>query len=78
MIGMSPSGPQQFLLPRCDVDIEVIVAGSPEKPVPKLETVLLKPSDGVVCLSWRAALPCDKKTLKVEEVRVQAEAGKAP
>jgi hypothetical protein len=41
-----------------------------EYPPVNLETVLLEPDENRVALTWRAALPCDRKVLKVEKVTV--------
>ena len=68
--GASPAGPIAFPLPAANLHVEVKVAGGIEHPPVNLETVLLEPDDNRVSLTWRAALPCDRKVLKVEKVRV--------
>ncbi len=68
--GASPQGPIAFPLPAANLHVEVKVAGSLEHPPVNLETVLLEPDENRVALTWRAALPCDRKVLKVEKVRV--------
>ncbi len=69
LLNVSPEGVQRFYLPRCEWEVEVRVAGKPEQPRMRLETVLLEPGVGRVCLTWRGALGCDKRALKVEEAR---------
>lgn len=71
LLNLSPEGALRFTLPRCAVDSTVRIAGMPERPPLRLETVHLTPAEGQVCLTWRGAVPCDKRTLKVEEVRFQ-------
>lgn len=67
LLNVSPEGMQRFSLPRCALEVTVRVAGQPERPPVRLETVLLEPSVSRVCLTWRGALGCDKRALKVEE-----------
>ncbi len=67
---MSPRGPLQFRLPTCQIEAAVRVAGNSASPPCHLETVLIEPGAGVLCLTWRAELPCDKKVLKVEQVEL--------
>ena len=68
--GASPEGPIAFPIPAANLRVEVRVAGGLEHPPVNLETVLLEPDDNRVSLTWRAALPCDRKVLKVEKVTV--------
>jgi len=68
--GASPEGPIAFPIPAANLHVEVKVAGSVEHPPVSLETVLLEPDENRVALTWRAALPCDRKVLKVEKVTV--------
>lgn len=68
VINASPKGPLRFKLPVCQIEMSVRVAGQIEKPPLNLETVLIEPTAAVLCLTWRAALVCDKKALKVEQV----------
>ncbi|MGH8228995.1 MAG: DUF2169 family type VI secretion system accessory protein [Steroidobacteraceae bacterium] len=68
--GASPEGPIAFAIPAANLQVEVQVAGSLEHPPVNLETVLLEPDENRVALTWRAALPCDRKVLKVERITV--------
>lgn len=68
--GASAEGPIAFPIPAANLRVTVIVAGSLEHPPVNLETVLLEPDENRVALTWRAALPCDRKVLKVEKVTV--------
>ena len=71
MTNMSPKRKQRFSLPICDLNIAVSIDGKIERPKVNLETVLLEPTDDKCCLSWRAAMPCDKKALKVSQINVE-------
>lgn len=68
--GASPEGPIAFPIPAANLRVEVKVAGSVEHPPVNLETILLEPDENRVALTWRAALPCDRKVLRVEKVTV--------
>lgn len=70
VVGASAKGRLRFRLPVCDLEAAVTVAGRTEEPPLYLETVLIEPDEERLCMTWRAALPCDKKALKVEEVEV--------
>jgi hypothetical protein len=70
LLHLSARSGQRFLLPRCEWAVTVKLAGRPEPLAMALETVLLEPSEARVCLTWRGALRCDKRVLKVDEVRV--------
>lgn len=68
--GAAPDGPIAFALPAANLDIQIRVAGSIERPPAHLETILIEPDENRVCLTWRAALPCDRRIRKVEKVVV--------
>lgn len=73
VVGASPDGPIAFAIPAANLRLDVKVAGSLEHPTANLETVLIEPDENRVCFTWRAALPCDRKVLKVEKVTVRRE-----
>ena len=68
--GALPDGPIEFALPTARLAIAVTVAGSVEEPEVHLETLSIEPDRNRVCFSWRAAVPCDRRTLKVEKIVV--------
>ncbi len=68
--GAAPDGPLAFILPAANLEIEARVAGSVERLPAQLETIHIEPDENRVCLTWRAALPCDRKILKVQKVTV--------
>lgn len=70
LVGVSPRGLLSFGLPRCSFDMTARVAGRVEQPALNLETVLFEPDDERLTMLWRAAIPCDKQALQVEQVEV--------
>jgi hypothetical protein len=70
VLGATPDSPVSFTVPVAHLEVQVKVAGSLERPPVNLETVLIEPDENRLCLTWRAALRCDRKVLKVEKVTV--------
>jgi hypothetical protein len=68
--GATPDGPIAFSLPVANLEVEVKIGGALERPPVNLETVLLEPDENRLCLTWRAALRCDRQVLKIERVTV--------
>lgn len=68
--GVTPDAPISFALPASPLGVEVIVADSAQRPPVNLETLLLEPDENRACLTWRAALPCDRQVLKVGKVTI--------
>jgi hypothetical protein len=66
--GATPSGVLQFQLPAVSVDVNFRVAGTVHPRPGLLDTVLVEPDENRVVMVWRAALSCDKKLLRVEEI----------
>lgn len=66
--GVTPDAPISFVLPVSPLNVEVIVAGSAQRPPANLETLLIEPDQNRACLTWRAAVPCDRQALKVEKI----------
>jgi hypothetical protein len=67
--GATPSGLLRFQLPLVRMEVSYLLDGSPEKRPANLDTILIDTDQARVILVWRAALPCDKKALRVNEVR---------
>lgn len=67
---LSRHGSLCFQLPICQLEAKVRIAGHTERPPLNLETVLIEPEEERLSMVWRAALPCDKQTLKVEQVDI--------
>src|SRR5262249_54409151 len=68
--GVTPNGPVAFALPAAPLKLEVKIAGAMQQPPVDLETLLIEPDANRLCMTWRAALPCDRQALKVEKVSV--------
>ena len=77
LIGVSPRGPLTFELPRCGLAIAGRVGGDWLSMQPELETIVLLPDDGVMTLSWRARLRCDRRVLDVERISITTERTRA-
>jgi hypothetical protein len=70
VFGVMPDGPIDFKVPDPRLTVRVIVAGAPEQPPANLETLSIEPDENRACFTWRAALPCDRKALKVQSIVV--------
>lgn len=66
--GCTPAGPLAFTVPVSPLDLAVMVAGAEVRPPANLETLLIEPDANRLCMTWRAALPCDRQVLKVEKI----------
>jgi hypothetical protein len=74
-IGVTPSGHLRCTLPRLAVEVGVAFGDTIERRTAMLDTVFLAPDDGVLTLTWRAAVRCDRRALAVTEIVVAAESG---
>lgn len=68
--GMHPGGPIQFDVPRVKLVTRITIAGKEENPEFTLETLILEPNPMTFSMVWRAALACDKKVMKIRDVKV--------
>jgi hypothetical protein len=68
--GVTPDGPIAFTIPDAHLVVAVTVAGSTSQPPANLETLSIEPDENRACFTWRAALPCDRRALKVEKIVV--------
>jgi hypothetical protein len=68
--GASADGPLAFPVPAARVQVEVRIGGAVERPPAHLETLLVEPDENRLCMTWRAALPCDRRVFKVEKIVV--------
>jgi hypothetical protein len=69
--GASPGGLMRFQLPQAKLRVTYKLDGALEERPAVLDTIIVQPDVASVVMIWRAALPCDKKALRVEEVRTQ-------
>jgi hypothetical protein len=76
--GVCRGGRLRLALPVVRPKIQIWMAGTWQRPPATLETVLFEPDEARVSLSWRAALRCDKRPLRVEAVSITEEGGPCP
>jgi hypothetical protein len=69
--GASPEGLLRLKLPTSRPKVTVAINWKLETPAVVLETVLIEPDDRRFCVTWRVAVPCDKKALKVQTVTIE-------
>ena len=67
---MHPRGNMTFNVPRVILNADVTMAGRSVKPPFNLETLLIEPNQLRLSMIWRAAVPCDKKALKISDVTI--------
>lgn len=68
--GMHPNGELKFNLPRLDLISQFKQGDRVDSAAFNLETLILEPNLLQLSMVWRAAYPCDKKALKIEEIIV--------
>lgn len=67
--GATASGSLRFQLPPVLVQVTYLLDQEPQVQPGNLDMVLIEPDEDRLVLVWRAALRCDKKALRVAEVR---------
>ena len=68
--GMHPKGELNFELPKINLLSQFKLKDNIDTAAFKLETLHLEPNLLQLSMIWRAAYPCDKKALKIEEIKV--------
>lgn len=68
--GVQAKGPLQFNLPVVALMANVVIKSRTEHPLFNLETLLIETNLLQLSMTFRAALPCDKETLKIREVAI--------
>ncbi|HEV8263939.1 MAG TPA: DUF2169 domain-containing protein [Gemmatimonadales bacterium] len=71
--GVTPSGSLRVQLPPVRIAVTYVVDGAAQLVPADLDTVLIEPDQNRLSLVWRTALRCDKKALRVNEVRAAAQ-----
>ena len=66
--GMHPSGDINVHLPQIKLNNRITAGANSYSPEFKLETLLLEPNQLRLSMVWRAALPCDKKMLNIQQI----------
>lgn len=67
---VSPKGNIRFRLPRRSLSVCVRIQGMETTAEPVLDTVVLEPDESRVTLTWRLTIPCPRKFLYIESLRV--------
>lgn len=75
--GVNPYGHLHFNLPLVTLKAGVMIQSRIEQPVFNIETLLIEPDDLLLGMTWKASIPCDKETLKIQEVIVYLSGGQA-
>lgn len=70
LCGMTPTGLMRFQVPQIGVKATYELDKDSVTIPACLDTLLVEPDEQRFAVVWRAALPCDKKVLKVREVAV--------
>jgi hypothetical protein len=73
--GVNASGTLRFLLPEVRLSATYRLDSQAERRPGTLDTVIIEPDARRIVMVWRAALACDKKALKVKEVKVALDEG---
>lgn len=67
---MHPNGILKFDVPRVGLLSRITLTGNEVTPGFNLETLVLEPNQLRMSLVWRASVPCDKRALKISDVRI--------
>ena len=67
---MHPAGTLKFDLPQVNMITRVRIGEQTDLPELLLDTLILEPNQLKLTMVWRAALPCDKRALKIDEVKI--------
>lgn len=70
--GFMAGEPLRFALPQCGLSIDFEFDGAEVPATPQMEMVLFEPDAGRFQMLWRAALPVDKKLLKLSQLIVRS------
>ena len=73
--GMTPNGVLSFHLPSTRVEATFVIDGVPTRQPAVLDSVLIDTEASSVSLVWRATQTCDKKVLRLNEIRATATSG---
>ena len=68
--GAHRDGDFRFVLPEVDLEVTYTTAFDPPTQPVVLDSVLIEPDLDRVQVVWRTVLPCDKRALQVDEVRI--------
>jgi hypothetical protein len=66
--GVTRTGLLRFRLPRVTLKVTYELDGSTEERPALLDTLMIEPEHSRFTLTWRSVFPCDKKSLRVNEI----------
>jgi len=72
---MHQRGKMVFTVPHVNLTTDVTVDGYSVKPGFKLETLIIEPNVLRLSMVWRATMQCDKKALKISDVKINLARG---
>jgi hypothetical protein len=72
VVGATPAGRLAFRLPEVVVRVTYRLDDQDHARPANLDTVVIEPDAGRLLLTWRSAFSCDKKALRVRDIRVAA------
>ena len=70
IVGMHPEGDFQFNLPAVKLVNSVSIKGKDLSSPFNMETLALYPNQKQLTMTWRASIPCDKKSLKIDQITI--------
>ncbi len=70
IIGMHPDGDFEFALPHVGLANKVQIKNEIFSAPFRMETLSLYPNQKQLAMTWRAAIPCDKRTLNIKQITV--------
>ena len=71
VVNASAAGELRFTLPICEFDITACIKGEIQEHGCVLDTVIIEPESSRMILTWRATIPCPRKFLYIEHVRLR-------
>jgi hypothetical protein len=76
--GVSARGGVAFTLPRYHITADTRIRGDRRRNTLSLDTLVIEPDLSRATLTWRAAIPCTRRFLDIENVTLRAEEGERP
>ncbi len=70
IVGMHPDGDFHFQLPYVKLSNRIVFQDNEISSAFNIETLAFYPNQKQLTMTWRAAVPCDKKLLKVNEIAI--------
>ncbi len=71
VVNASAAGELRFSLPKREFDITASIKGDILEPSCVLDTVIIEPDENRMILTWRATIPCPRRFLYIDYVRLK-------